>query len=122
LLKNLGKAAIERTGRPARIGVRQEERHHRHFSWERDLTPVLRRPVEPAVEKIPEPDVQVPVSPPVLVTGNVRELLASDQHTARAFDLLCQLLHPDSGYGEAVVEKLQTNSHSLTMHIVTQLR
>jgi hypothetical protein len=75
-----------------------------------------------SVEKIPVPDVQVPVSPPVLVTGKVRELLASDQHTARAFDLLCQLLHPDSGYGEAVVEKLQANSHSLTMHIVTQLR
>jgi hypothetical protein len=75
-----------------------------------------------SVEKIPEPDVPAPVSPPVLVTGSVRELLASDQHAARAFNLLCQLLHPDSGYEEAVAEKLQDNAYRLTMHIVTQLR
>jgi len=74
------------------------------------------------VEDIPEPDVPAPVSPPVIITGNVRELLASDQHAARAFDLLSQLLHPDSGCGEAIVEKLQDTVHSLTMHVVTQLR
>jgi hypothetical protein len=74
------------------------------------------------VEDIPEPDVPAPVSPPVIITGNVRELLASDQHAARAFDLLSQLLHPDSGCGEAVAEKLQHNVRGLTMHIVMQLR
>jgi hypothetical protein len=75
-----------------------------------------------SIEGIPEPEVQLPVGPDVLMPDSVRELLASDQHASRTFDLLCQLLHPDSGYGEGVIEKLQGNTHSLTMHIVTQLR
>jgi hypothetical protein len=58
------------------------------------------------------------------MADNVRELLASDQHAARAFDLLCELVHPDNGYGEEVAAKLQTvcTPDSLTMHVVNQLR
>lgn len=75
-----------------------------------------------SVERFPQPDVQTPVGPDVLVSHSIRELLASDQHAARAFDLLCQLLHPDSGYEEALAEKLQDKAHGITMHIVTLLR
>lgn len=60
-------------------------------------------------------------APPISVADNVRELLASDQRSARAFQLLCKLLHPKSGCSEEVSAKLQTSAR-LTTYIVNQLR
>jgi hypothetical protein len=63
-----------------------------------------------------------PPGPPLLLAANVRELLASDDRSARSFALLAELLHSDSEHADAVAEKLQGTAHPLTMHIVNQLR
>lgn len=76
-------------------------------------------------EPMPMPDEPKPnrkYAPPISVADNVRELLASDERSARAFQLLCKLLHPESGCSEQVSAKLQTRAHRLTMHIVNELR
>jgi hypothetical protein len=76
-------------------------------------------------EPMPMPDEPKPnrkYDPPISVADNVRELLASDERSARAFHLLCKLLHPESGCSEEVSAKLQTRAHRLTMHIVNELR
>jgi hypothetical protein len=76
-------------------------------------------------EAIPMPDAPKPspkFTPPINVADNVRELLASDERSARAFQLLCKLLRPKSGCSEEVAAKLETSAQRLTMHIVNQLR
>ena len=77
------------------------------------------------LEAIPMPNVPKPspkFTPPINVADNVRELLASDERSARAFQLLCELLHPKNRYSEEVAVKLQTSANRLTIHIVNQLR
>ncbi len=80
------------------------------------------------MESLPTPDAVVPehAQPalPILMADNVRDLLASDEHTADAYDLLSELLHPDLACDELIAAKLRTicAPHSLTMHVVNQLR
>jgi hypothetical protein len=79
------------------------------------------------IETPPQPDVPVPtrsqIALPVLLADNVRDLLASDPHAARAVDLLSELLHPDRGCADEILAKLQTlcSPDGLTMHVVSQL-
>jgi hypothetical protein len=80
------------------------------------------------IETFPVPDAVVPEQAqpalPILLADNVRDLLASDEHAARAYDLLSELLHPDKACDELIAAKLQTicAPDSLTMHVVNQLR
>jgi hypothetical protein len=80
------------------------------------------------IETFPTPEAAVPEQTqpalPVLLADNVRDLLARDEHAARAFDLLSELLHPDKACDELIAAKLQTvcAPDSLTMHVVNQLR
>jgi hypothetical protein len=80
------------------------------------------------IEAFPAPDAVVPKEAqpalPILLANNVRDLLASDEHAARAFDLLSELLHPDKACDELIAAKLETicAPDSLTMHVVNQLR
>jgi hypothetical protein len=80
------------------------------------------------IEAFPAPEAVVPEQAqprlPLLIADNVRDLLASDEDAARAFDLLSELLHPDKACDELIVAKLQTicAPDSLTMHVVNQLR
>lgn len=80
------------------------------------------------IETLPEPRAmpsgRTQNSLPVLLTDNVRDFLASDQRTSSAFDLLCELLHPDNGAAEEVAAKLQTvcSPNGLTMYAVDQIR
>jgi hypothetical protein len=80
------------------------------------------------IEDLPKPPA---ISPqrrrddlPVLLADDVRDLLTSDVHSSRAFDLLCELLHPDNGAAEEVAAKLQTvcTPNGLTMFAVDQIR
>jgi hypothetical protein len=80
------------------------------------------------IETLPEPPAmplgRTQNSLPVLLTDNVRDLLASDERASSAFDLLCELLHPDNGAAEEVAAKLQTvcSPNGLTMYAVDQIR
>jgi hypothetical protein len=80
------------------------------------------------IETFPAPDVVLPERArpalPILLADNVRDHLAKDEHAARAFDWLSELLHPDKACDELIVAKLQTicAPDSLTMHVVNQLR
>jgi hypothetical protein len=80
------------------------------------------------IEAFPAPEAVVPEQAqpalPILLTDSVRDLLASDEHAARAYDLLSELLHPDKACDELIAAKLQTicAPDSLTMHVVNQLR
>jgi hypothetical protein len=80
------------------------------------------------IETLPEPrgvpSGRTQNSLPVLLTDNVRDLLASDERTSSAFDLLCELLHPANGAAEEVAAKLQTvcSPNGLTMYAVDQIR
>jgi hypothetical protein len=93
--------------------------------WNAELSTEVARWTD-SFEELPEPAAPVPneklAAPRIHIADNVRELLASDEHAARAFQLLCELLHPKNGLGEEVAAKLQTRASSLTMHIVHQLR
>jgi hypothetical protein len=75
----------------------------------------------PATTLVPK---RVGTAAPILLADNVRDLLASDGHAARAFDFLSELLHPDKACDDIIAAKLEAvcTPNSLTMHVVNELR